>query len=428
MSLNLDPVASHVARRSPLSRRVVLAVDGALRSDWSSAHTTPTVARAGAARIFDQGLSRPFFNHLNSGGDAGLGQLVTYDEFASAVRVLVDDLLDPGGPGWVIEALSDGVALELAVAVYPDARVVRPGEDLARAVAEPAPLPGVGHPTPPDLTDHLILVVGAPRSGTTWFERLLMSHPLAGGIDEAESWLFRSLSDLWRNHGGGSGLAEIVDAEHLARAIRGFSSRLLAEGLAKTPSAQWFVEKTPGHVFLLPEIAKVWPDAWVINLVRDGRDVARSGAEMIHGPRDLQQAARGWAASIEAADEHAPALRRFREVRYEQVLADPVGVTVEVLQWAGLPVDDDVRSAVAAAAGKRVSQYNTSGAVGAGKWRELDAAELRIVLAVAGDALVKKGYVDRQEVVAARRSLHRLSGRIAELRRRRRRRSPRASD
>lgn len=420
MTPGLEPVGPDAVRSSTLFGRLVLVVDGARRPDWDPARRSPSVARAAASGVFLEGLPQLLFNHQNTTHDVGLGRMVAQDTFAAAVRALLDDLLTPAAAGWVLESVPSGRPLDLARAIYPDATVVMPESPLLEGLVQRSPAGGRGHAQPQDLADRLLLIVGAPRSGTTWLERLLMTHPQAAGIDEAESWLFRAVSGFWRNYEGGGGLSSVTNGPTLAASLRSLSNRLIGPVLERHPGTRWFVEKTPGHVFLLPEIGRVWPDAWVVNLVRDGRDVARSGAEMLHGPRDIRRAAMGWAASIDAADRYGPSLARYRELRYEALLGDPVAVTSEVFEWVGLPVDDGVRAGVRAAAGKWVSRYNTTGPVGSGKWRSLSRAEVRIVLAVAGDALVRKGYVDPSDVAVARREVRRPLGRFAEWRRRRR--------
>ncbi len=67
----------------------------------------------------------------------------------------------------------------------------------------------------------------------------------------------------------------------------------------------------------------------------------------------------------------------------------------------------------------RVSQYNTTGDVGPGKWRTLSARDLRTVYRYAGDRLVETGYVSADEL---RHQRSRLVYRVEEAARRVRRR------
>lgn len=246
-------------------------------------------------------------------------------------------------------------------------------------------------PCASDLTDRLVLVVGCPRSGTTWLEHLLLSHPRAGGVEEVETWLFQGLRPLWNNRD----LDGWIDGAARSAAMRRFCDRLLLEGLARhRPGASHFVEKTPNHALYLDAINEIYPDAWVIHVVRDGRDVARSLVEFEHGVDDHTTAARLWVRTLEAVEASAPRLDRFRVVRYEDLLDDPIEGAAALLSWVGLDVDGDVREAIADRAGQRVSQYNTSGHVGAGKWRTLPPSEVARIEAVAGPMLRAYGYAE----------------------------------
>jgi hypothetical protein len=137
-----------------------------------------------------------------------------------------------------------------------------------------------------------------------------------------------------------------------------------------------------------------YPDAAYISIVRDGRDVARSMVDVDLGTDDLARAARYWADSVRAARRDGAPLERFREVRYEQLVADPVGGVAELMAWVGMEVDDGVRAAIAERAGVRVSEHGSRGPVGPGKWRTMDSADVAVVEREAGDLLVELGYAE----------------------------------
>src|SRR5207253_11096142 len=145
------------------------------------------------------------------------------------------------------------------------------------------------------------------------------------------------------------------------------------------------------------------PDSWVIAIHRDGRDVARSLAEVSFGAGSITAAATTWRSITEAIERDAPRCSRFRDVRYEDLLADPVSVTSALWSWVGLEVDDAAERALAYRAANRVSRYNSTGDVGSGKWRELSRRDLWTVYRHAGDRLVAMGYVTVEELAQVRR-------------------------
>ena len=99
------------------------------------------------------------------------------------------------------------------------------------------------------------------------------------------------------------------------------------------------------------------------------------------------------------------------------MLSDPVKAVADVLAWLGLSVDDGVRAEIGRRAGERVSQYNTTGDVGSGKWTSMPARDLRAVYRHAGDRLVELGYISAHELARARaRPAYRLESTLRRTR------------
>jgi hypothetical protein len=256
----------------------------------------------------------------------------------------------------------------------------------------------------------LVFVLGAPRSGTTWLAELLQAHPSAVGIPQGETQVFWALAPLWRAaerpHGGG--ISGLISHDRLVAAVRTFCDALFAGGRAKHgPGASHFVEKTPAHAVHVKRMHEVYPDAWFIHIVRDGRDVVRSIVrfeleELI--PVGLPKAAAEWDRMNRLILREAPHLSRYRQVRYEDLVASPVDGSAALLEWVGLPCDDDVRARLAEAAGTPVSQHAGASRDGPGKWREdLTEAQLSAIYHAAGPLLVELGYLGADELARWRR-------------------------
>jgi len=243
--------------------------------------------------------------------------------------------------------------------------------------------------------ERLVLVVGAHRSGTTWLQQLLLAHPSMGG-QLIESRLFIALRSLWQNvtDESATGLAAHLALDDAIPALQRFTNRALDGLAADRPGAVRVIEKTPAHSLDLPCVAALHPGAWVVHLVRDGRDVVRSALELDFGADDAREAARQWRRWVETVRRDLPQFPRHREIRYEALLSDPVTEVVGLLEWSGLTVDGAVRDELERRAGERVSQYNTTGAVGSGKWRRLSAADQAAIEDEAGELLRGLGYHD----------------------------------
>lgn len=385
-------LSDDIARRSPLYGRVVL-------------RPADSVLRAGPCphRLFEQGLLQPW-GAFQQVSDVGLGALLSASEFLTLLRGLADDLLRPiaGETGVVELSPDDDSPQTLAVirSLYPD------------AVGRPAPLesapPWPAGDSP--MQDRLLVVVGAGRSGTTWLEELLLTYEDMGGLSGHETWLFHQLRHLWRNFAGddGPGLASWVTREQFVAALRRYCDGVLTTAQRRhSPQSHFYVEKTPAHVERLPEIAAVYPDAWVVHLVRDGRDVARSMSQVpFFDAASPADAAALWRRVMRKADTDARVVPRFREVRYEALYDDPIGVVREIRSWVNATEAAD-SSGLEQAIGRRVSTHaGTTNQVGPGSWRSLSPTALAGVYATAGDELVRAGYASRMDVWRSR--LHRL--------------------
>jgi hypothetical protein len=140
----------------------------------------------------------------------------------------------------------------------------------------------------------------------------------------------------------------------------------------------------------------LFPEASIIGIYRDGRDVVRSMLAVPFAPDDPVAATRGWTGSVRQMQRFAARSEQIRVVRYEDLRADPVAEVVALLQWLELPAGDDVRAALADKAATRVSQHHQSEA-------PLSARGERAVYRVGGDLLVELGYAAEADVRAVRR-------------------------
>lgn len=184
-----------------------------------------------------------------------------------------------------------------------------------------------------------IFIVGCPRSGTTLMRAMLDSHPRIACGPET---LF--LQDLVR-----------MDAEHWHRLQRFGVDRqtwrhhhremlvwLHTEYARHFDKPRW-ADKSPGYALILDEIDELFPDAQVLHVIRDGRDVVASWTTR-WGARSVRAAIAAWPRHILSARRWGgqQSEDRYREVRYEQLVADPRQVLSEILEWLGEPWDDAV--------------------------------------------------------------------------------------
>jgi len=127
-----------------------------------------------------------------------------------------------------------------------------------------------------------IFIIGVPRSGTTLLRVLLDSHPnIACGPETP--WLARAqcsikkvyqfMSDDQFGYVKNFGISNDIFRRQIGKWIHA-----LFMDYAFSRGKQRWAEKTPDHSLEIPFLSDMFPDAFFIHLVRDGRDVACSTA------------------------------------------------------------------------------------------------------------------------------------------------------
>jgi hypothetical protein len=114
-----------------------------------------------------------------------------------------------------------------------------------------------------------IIILGAARSGTTLLaDVILAKHPALVYVSEP---VF-----LWR-YGHAYRPHDVLRARDATPAIRETIQSRFRRYLDGRPSCR-LMEKTPSNCFRMPFILEVFPEAQVVHVLRDGRDVALSAA------------------------------------------------------------------------------------------------------------------------------------------------------
>lgn len=276
------------------------------------------------------------------------------------------------------------------------------------------------------LEGRVIFVVGARRSGTNWLQRILTAQPDVAAMP-SETHLFWECIDQVADRFQHSTPALprtgsiFMPREPFLDAIRAFVDAVFSENLrSSAPEARYLVERTPWHVYRLALIADVYPDASIVHIIRDGRDVARSLLSKDWGPDTMGAAAEEWRSSVEAGRAAGASLPSYVEVAYERLMAEPEASIRELYEQLGLePSAEALRRALLEAQ----SQFNVDPAfptIGSDKWRtSLSAADLRTFDRVAGPLLTELGYTREvpprpggRQAIAEAALLARRSGRV----------------
>ena len=188
-----------------------------------------------------------------------------------------------------------------------------------------------------------VFLLGYPRSGTTLVENVLAS---AGGVTALEERDTFAGSDgvLLRNDGGMPDLDKL-DPALMTRLRADYWARVAAMGAA---TGGTFVDMNPLNGTRLPIIARLFPDARILVMRRDPRDVVLSCFRINFTPSpaawcfsDLEEAARHYDALMRLT-ERARALLplAFHEVRYDRLVSDFAPTVRDMADFIGLPWTD----------------------------------------------------------------------------------------
>jgi hypothetical protein len=311
----------------------------------------------------------------------------------------------------------------------------------------------------------IFFVVGYQKSGTTWLMKMLDAHPevicrgegrpfgrnfrrehlkqrkmsypptslynAIAGSEDLRYWVERS---VWTRDG---------NADEQMASLTGLAiEHFLTQHLSK-PGERLVGDKTVLlSAQIVREMSKICPEARVIHIVRDGRDVAVS--ETHHGwnqaedqggthrikpdqvakreayrkdPRalletatgifpegDLGRSAERWSTRVGSAVKDGPALfgANYAEVKYEDLLEDTPGELERLLEVLGADAGEQVvKRCVDAASFERLSGGRKRGQEApsffrkgvAGDWRDVFTEQnRRDFKAAAGDLLIELGY------------------------------------
>jgi hypothetical protein len=212
--------------------------------------------------------------------------------------------------------------------------------------------------------DRPIFVVGCPRSGTTMLQLMLHAHKRIAIPPETRFlltayWRRREFGDLgepenrrrlarWIVDRRETRFADLgLDAEEAVRRITegpgtlgsalGTVFRMYAERFGKP---RWG-DKRPAYLHNLDVILRLFPDAQIINVVRDGRACVASLKEMSWHKEDIYGTVARWARSVDDARRASRRLRpdQWHELRYEDLVADPPAVLRQICTFLGEDYD-----------------------------------------------------------------------------------------
>lgn len=278
-----------------------------------------------------------------------------------------------------------------------------------------------------------IIIVGAPRSGTKMLRELLKFHPMVTGplYEKERIWCYGNRERTGRT----------INVSELSPKIKKYIRDYFNREFGKNPGKR-IVDKNIRNSLRVEFVRGIFPESPVIHIVRDGRDAACSIRKRWKSPLDLKYiwenkafplneipffvqrqvvflwqrmvGLRGrvkwwgpkfddteelvnrhslieicgiqWKRCTEAAIAGLEKLEpgTFMQVKYEDVVSDPVKIMDQIRKFLDLSVSDNFLG--------KCSDYVNSSSVG--RWRNhLTSDELTLLMRHIQDTLVRLGYL-----------------------------------
>ncbi len=273
------------------------------------------------------------------------------------------------------------------------------------------------------MSNPYVFIVGCPRSGTTLLQRMVNAHPKIAVMPEAP-WMYQ----LFKQRNGitphGTVTADLIPAllEHPKFATLGITGDQLLPliGEDQHPTYAAFVRrifdlygmmqgkdlvgnKTPGLVRRLEVVHEHWPEARIINLIRDGRDVFLSMKNRPLHSHDseahpgwtedpVSRGALWWELSVQLGRKAGKSLgpRLYYEVRYESLVNHPTEACARLCDFLEVPQSDAMLRFYESGKTKKASRPLIPGLR---DWRsQMSAEDIERFESAAGKMLDDLGY------------------------------------
>jgi hypothetical protein len=161
-------------------------------------------------------------------------------------------------------------------------------------------------------------------------------------------------------------------------------------------------DKRPAYLSNLDAVLRLFPDAQIVTIIRDGRDCVASLKEMPWHHHGIHTAVSEWAQAVDHARRAARRLGpdSYFELQYERLVADPATELTRLCRYLGEQYDPAMASPAEVAA-VAVPSYKTwharthapVGADRVGTWAErLEPCEVALCESVLGSRLRRYGY------------------------------------
>lgn len=288
-----------------------------------------------------------------------------------------------------------------------------------------------------ELKERPIFVTGSERSGTTLIMTILGCHPriavpeVTWYYPRFRPWLF-TYGDLSQPENFMTLVNEMAyglrkpffgmdvnpasfGPEIYARAMNNEQSFAgvfcaMLERYAEEQEKPRWGEKTPYNLFYIEQLLEDFPNAQIVFITRDGRDVCAEFLDSSFGPTNIYSAAELWEAGQKAVKPWRQILKsdQWHDVSYEKLVCDPVTELKRLCDFIGEVYIDDLLEFHTTPTAQGRGRTKDNAPLGhpisdkyVGRYKEeLSRRDQQIMAWVAGGTLNELGYADIEEPVA----------------------------
>lgn len=266
----------------------------------------------------------------------------------------------------------------------------------------PPAAPPASEAQPPAAAATHVFLLGYPRSGTTLVENVLASGPDVIALEERDT--LGDADEVLVANDGTMPALETIAADSLERLRVSYWHRVTA--MAGSVAGKTFVDMNPFNGIKLPIIARLFPQARILVMRRDPRDVVLSCYRINFTPStaawafsDLEETARHYDALMRLTELAREALPlAFHEVRYDRLVTDFEATVRGVADFVGLEWTEEFRGFDRTAQQRGVrtasaTQVRRGLFDGRGQWRRY-ADQLAPVLPILAPWVARYGFED----------------------------------
>lgn len=188
-----------------------------------------------------------------------------------------------------------------------------------------------------------IFIIGCNNSGTSIVQRIMKQTGSVSTMNlEGQRYtkvfpraMRRGKERVWMEYENDLTMKSEDAAKEAPRLIFDWMSHL------EKPTHEYILEKTPANLLRMEWLDKVLPDCYFIGLVRDGYAVSEGIRRKSH--KSIERAAIQWSQANKALDKNKTRVKKYLELRYEDLVDDPKNAFVEISEFLGvqpLEIDD----------------------------------------------------------------------------------------